>query len=56
MRERGIRDELKVGLEKRALFERYPAILEMLASELYDEGKYHTENDVTVVRVPNGRL
>jgi hypothetical protein len=55
LRERGIRDEIKTGLEKAALFERYRVLLEMLASELYDEGKRITHPDGTiVVKVPNG--
>ena len=57
LRERAMLDEIKTGLEKAALFERYRVMLEMLASELYDEGKRFTQPDGTiVVRVPNGRF
>jgi hypothetical protein len=37
LRERAIRDEVKDGLEKRALFDRYRSVLEMLASDLFDD-------------------
>lgn len=57
LRERAMRDEVKTGLEKKALFERYRTFLEMLASELYDEERRQVDPDgTTVVRVPNGRL
>ena len=57
LRERAMRDEIKTGLEKAALFARYRTLLEMLASELYDENKRFTEPDGTiVVKVPNGRF
>jgi hypothetical protein len=58
LRERAMRDEVKTGLEKRALFERYRQILEGLASELFDEGKLTEDKSlgVLVVRVPNGSL
>jgi hypothetical protein len=53
-----MRDKVKTGLEKRALFERYRQILEGLASELFDEGKLTEDKSlgVLVVRVPNGSL
>jgi hypothetical protein len=54
LRERALRDEIKTGLEKAALFERYRVMLEMLAGELYDAGKWLAQPDGTiVVRVPN---
>jgi hypothetical protein len=58
LRERAVRDEIKTGLEKWALFERYRQILEELASELFDEGKMTEDKTlgVLVVRVPNGKL
>jgi hypothetical protein len=58
LRERAMRDEVKTGLEKRALFERYRQILEGLASELFDEGKLTEDKSlgVLLVRVPNGSL
>jgi hypothetical protein len=57
LRERAIRDEVKDGLEKRALFDRYRSVLEMLASELFDDRKSMTAADgATVVRVTNGML
>ena len=40
LRERAMQDEVKTGLEKKALFEQYRELLEGLASELYDEDKY----------------
>jgi hypothetical protein len=56
LRERAFRDELKNDLEKRALFDHYRLMLEGLASELFDEGRYRNKHGRTVVRVPNGRL
>jgi hypothetical protein len=59
LRERAITDGVtgEDNLLKRALFERYRSMLELLASELFDEGKYGTPSDgATVVRVPNGRF
>jgi hypothetical protein len=57
LRECAMRDEIKTGLEKRQLFELYRQILEVLASELFDEGKSGKATDgALVVRVPNGRL
>ena len=50
-----MRDGVTTGLEKRVLFERYRPILEVLASELFDEHKYFRKsNCMIVVRVPNG--
>jgi hypothetical protein len=59
LRERAMRDGVKGEdkLLKRVLFEHYRQLLEALASELFDEGKYATASDgAIVVRVPNGRL
>jgi hypothetical protein len=58
LRERAMRDGIKTGLEKWALFERYRQILEGLASELFDDGKLAEDKSlgVLVVRVPNGKL
>ena len=58
LREAAMRDGKQEGLEKHALFEHYRPILEGLASELYDEGKYGKDasTGMLVVRVPNGRL
>jgi Protein of unknown function (DUF1488) len=58
LRERAMRDEVKTGLEKQALFERYRQLLEGLASELFDEGKFAEDKllGILVVRVPNDRL
>ena len=55
LRERAMRDEVKTGLEKRALFDRYRQILEQLASELFDDGKSGKEESTgtLVVRIPN---
>jgi hypothetical protein len=59
LRERAMRDEVTGvdKLAKSALFDRYRDLLEKLASELFDEGKYGTAPDgAMVVRVPNGRF
>jgi hypothetical protein len=57
LRERAMRDGVKTGLEKQALFERYRQDLEMLASEAYDDRHFVNEPDGTiVVRVTNGML
>jgi hypothetical protein len=58
LRQRPTQDGLREGLEKRALFERYRPMLEMLASGLFDEGKFQRDESTgkLVVRVPYGRL
>jgi hypothetical protein len=57
LRERAMQDGIRQGLEKRELFNRYRQLLEMLASELFDEGKFVTDaSGNVIVLVPNGRL
>ncbi len=53
LRERAFRDELQNDLGKRALFDHYRPVLERLARDLFDEGKYQNKHGRTVVRVPD---
>jgi hypothetical protein len=56
LRERAMRDGVRTGLEKKALFERYRNFLEGLASEAYDTGHGEDKDGTVVVRVTNGML
>jgi hypothetical protein len=57
LRKRAFRDKVKANLDKAGLFDNYRAILEGLASQLYDEGKYQRWPDRGVsVRVTNVML